>query len=66
MALVTTICEVVGVLTAMALLLWFSAYIESRQLGPIALPPDRGAGPVTDLEAVADGTGALEVVEPVT
>jgi hypothetical protein len=33
-ALVTTILGVVGVLGAIALLLWFSAVIEAKQLGP--------------------------------
>ncbi len=35
MALVTTISEVFGVLAAVTVLLWFSAYIETRQLGPV-------------------------------
>lgn len=34
-ALVTTILAVVGVLAGMALFLWFSAFIEARQLGPV-------------------------------
>ena len=36
MALVTTMSGVIGVLAAMALFLWFSAYIEARHLGPVA------------------------------
>lgn len=39
MALVTTVIEVVGVLAAMAMLLWFSAVLEARQLGPVAHSP---------------------------
>ncbi len=38
MALVTTMSGVIGVLAAMALFLWFSAYIEYRHLGPLAGP----------------------------
>lgn len=38
MALVTTMSGVIGVLAAMAVLLWFSAYIEDRQLGPVVSP----------------------------
>lgn len=45
MALVTTIAGVIGVLAAMALLLWFSAYIENRQLGPLS-GPGEGRPPV--------------------
>ena len=36
MALVTTVSEVIGVLVAVAVLLWFSSYIEARKLGPVA------------------------------
>lgn len=52
MALVTTMAGVIGVLVAMALLLWFSAYIETRHLGPVVVPLD--ADPVAG-EPSADG-----------
>lgn len=35
MALVVTAAEVVGILLAMAVLLWVAAVLEARQLGPI-------------------------------
>ncbi|HET9075639.1 MAG TPA: hypothetical protein VFN68_01790 [Acidimicrobiales bacterium] len=41
-ALVTTMGGVIGVLAAMALLLWFSAYMESRHLGPLIVTHDGG------------------------
>lgn len=49
MALVTTTFEVLAVLAAMAALLWFSAFVEARQLGPVATADhpyagDAGAG----------------------
>lgn len=34
MALVTTISALIGVLAAMAALLWFSAFMEAKHLGP--------------------------------
>ena len=62
MALVTTISEVIGVLAAMAVLLWFSFYIESRQLGPAA-----ERSPVGSVAPDASGTPlpvAVEAVSP--
>lgn len=54
MALVTTVFEVVGVLAAMAMLLWFSAVLEARQLGPVLLgsEPEIDAGPASVAVAV--------------
>lgn len=37
MALLTTILAVVGILTGGAFLLWMTAAVESRQLGPRAV-----------------------------
>ena len=38
MALLTTLLAVIGILAGMAALLWFSAFIETRQLGPAEGP----------------------------
>lgn len=59
MALITTISEVMGMLGGIASLLWLSTYIESRQLGPVAVD---GAQPE---EAPAFVPARLAVVEPV-
>lgn len=57
MALVTTMAGVIGVLVAMALLLWFSAYIEARHLGPVVVPlesdPATGDNPAGDVDRAA-------------
>jgi hypothetical protein len=37
-ALVLTLVEVLAVLAGMAFFLWFSAFMEARQLGPVVLP----------------------------
>jgi hypothetical protein len=34
-ALLTTVMEIIGVLAALAMLLWVSTLIETRQLGPL-------------------------------
>lgn len=38
MALLTTLLAVIGILAGMATLLWFSSFIENRQLGPVEGP----------------------------
>jgi hypothetical protein len=35
-----TLLAVLGILAGMAALLWFSAFIESHQLGPVDAPPN--------------------------
>ena len=60
MALVTTVIEVVGVLAAMAMLLWFSAVLEARQLGPVVHSPSGGAAPEPETALAAAAVG----VEP--
>lgn len=65
MALVTTMSGVIGVLAAMALLLWFSAYIEARHLGPVAgsaASPTTTEADLTDEAAHAAGDAALLAV----
>lgn len=52
MALVTTVSEVIGVLVAVAVLLWFSTYIEARKLGPVA---GRSEDPAPAPAVPADG-----------
>lgn len=65
MALVTTISEVIGVLAAMAVLLWFSFYIESRQLGPAAGPVGERS-PAGSMAPEAAETPLSVVVEAVS
>jgi hypothetical protein len=58
-ALVMTILGVVGVLGAMALLLWFSAMIEAKQLGP------REPAPAGEPEPLVPAPGPVpKVVAP--
>lgn len=73
MALVTTVSEVFGVLAAVAVLLWFSAYIESRQLGPGGSRADAPApaqvpldaqGPGTPLALAGGGVEAADAMSP--
>ena len=68
MALVTTMAGVIGVLVAMALLLWFSTYIESRHLGPV-ITPDGEAGAPTRLvpdEPVPVEAGPIVIADAAT
>lgn len=53
-ALVTTIFEIVGMLAAMAALLWLSALVESRQLGPVVVDLV-GGEPAGDLSGEPGG-----------
>ncbi len=57
---------VIGVLAAMSLFLWFSAYIEARHLGPVAAR-DR---PATGMERTEASVPALAeapvIIDPVT
>lgn len=49
MALVKAVLEVLGVLAAVGLLLWFSTVIEARHLGPVSFgvgEPEVGAAEV--------------------
>ena len=51
MALVTAVLEVLGVLAAVGLLLWFSTVIEARQLGPVSfVVGDTGGTDGSDLD----------------
>ena len=57
MALVTTVIEVVGVLAAMAMLLWFSAVLEARQLGPVVHSATGGVAPEPEPALAAAAVG---------